>query len=205
MTRSSSKNSGTVPPSIEQFLLECVATHEQLQCLMWLLENPERSVTAVELEAEIGISELEVHEALEDLVDVQLVARTGSDRAEARYRYAPAHSDLDAKTRLLAILHDENRFEVVRVMGDNAIKRMWNAARVAFLAAVSSESGISAKFDRAPASSRRGESGVAPASTRSTPLDGKRRSNPPEPAWKISSPRDAAKSAQRRQSRRVER
>ena len=187
MTNVSSPPGGSIPPSIEQFLLERVATHEQLQTLLWLLQHSEDPISAGELEPELGIPALELQEALSELADAQLLARAGDS---LRYRYAPARSDLDAKTRLLAILYEQDRFEVVRVMAENAMKRMWNAARIAFLEALS-DSRLSGRLGAArPASDRR---------------DGKRRSNAPEPAWKISPRREPTKTARDRRSERLHR
>ena len=137
-----------VPPAIEQFLLERVATHEQLQSLLVLLNLGDAAVTASELEARLNLPEGEGYDALEGLVDAQLVVRAGE--GPTRYRYAPGRSGLDAMVRLLALIYSQHRYEVVRVMGDNAIKRMWSAARLAFLVALAAESGKSP-----PASRRR--------------------------------------------------
>lgn len=127
-----------VPPAIEQFLLERVATHEQLQSLLALLYLGDAAVTASELESQANLPEGEGQEALEALVDAQLVVRAGNN--PARYRYAPARAAFDAMVRLLAVIYAQHRYEVVRVMGENAIKRMWSAARLAFLVALASES-----------------------------------------------------------------
>jgi hypothetical protein len=137
-----------VPPAIEQFLLERVATHEQLQSLLTLLNSGDEAMTASELEAIANLPDGEGYDALEALVDAQLVVREGGE--PARYRYAPGRSGLDAMVRLLALIYSQHRYEVVRVMGDNAMKRMWSAARLAFLVALAAESRKSG-----PASRRR--------------------------------------------------
>jgi DNA-binding HxlR family transcriptional regulator len=190
MTCASPTTNGSIPYSIEQFLLEHVATHEQLQALVWLLEHPEQAVTAPELEAKIGISELELQEALGELVDSQLVARSKQREEEPRYRYAPGRSDLDAKTRLLAILYQQDRYEVVRVLGENAMQRMWNAAQIAFLAALSSESGLAMNWNSPPESAGNGGRGQREARGR---------------PWKLSSPGEKPNSKRRPHWRGVER
>ncbi|MFZ5896338.1 MAG: hypothetical protein ACOY0T_35110 [Myxococcota bacterium] len=128
-------SSEVVPTSIEEFLLERVETHEQLQALLWLQAHPDISVTAATLADELSLTEMDAEEALSALVQSELLARCGEK--PSRYRYAPARSIFEARVRLLAMLHEQHRFDVVRVLGENAIKRMWSAARLAFLMALS--------------------------------------------------------------------
>lgn len=153
-----------MPPAIEHFLLERVATHEQLQSLLALFNIADAAVTAVELEATVGLPEGEGQEALEALVDAQLVMRSGEN--PPRYRYSPARSSLDALVRLLALIYSQHRYDVVRVMGENAIKRMWSAARLAFLVALSSESRSLARSPYADSRRRPKSRGARNADTR---------------------------------------
>lgn len=140
-----SVSSTPIPVALEHFLLDRVATHEELQSLLVLLKAGDAALTASEVETRARLPEGEAFDALEALVDAQLVVRAG--QSPLRYRYSPARPGLDALVRLLALIHSQYRYEVVRVMAENAIKRMWSAARLAFLVALSSES---LGFGRAP-------------------------------------------------------
>lgn len=145
--------SSPIPVAIERFLLDRVATHEELQSLLTLFKAGDAALAPSEVETRAGLPEGEASEALEALVDAQLVVHAGDK--PTRYRYSPARPGLDALVRMLALIHSQYRYEVVRVMAENAIKRMWSAARLAFLVALSSQSRSLARATRLESRRRR--------------------------------------------------
>jgi hypothetical protein len=126
-----------LPTETEQFLLERVATLEQLHAAIWLSRHRGESVTAAFLARELGMSITDAEEALAGLVDAELVQR-GSD-STARYWYSPAHPELDVQMRFVVVLNDQYRADLLRAMAMNAMTRLRRAAQLACLVTLSAD------------------------------------------------------------------
>lgn len=145
-----------LPPETEQFLLERVATHEQLHVAIWLSRHRGESVTSAFLAQELRMSIGETEEALAALVDAELVAR-GSDPV-ARYWYAPESPELDVQMRFVMVLDDQYRADLLRALAVNAMTRLRRAAQLACLVTLSADVRRAlirtSRRDQAPASTR---------------------------------------------------
>ncbi len=109
-----------------------VATHEQLQALLWLAEHPDAIVSPEPLAAALGLTDLaEVEMALAALVESELIARV--DESAPRFRYGPRSDDCREEVRLLSRTYAQHQAEVLHVMADNSVQRVRNSAARAFL------------------------------------------------------------------------
>lgn len=145
-----------LPPEIEQFLLERILTHEQLQVAIWLSRHPEESVRVESLARELCLGIGETQEALLGLVESELVAR--SSEGPTRYWYAPAHPALHSHMRFVNVLQEHYPADLLRSMAMNAMARLRRAAQLACLVTLSADvrrAIIRHRRDDAPASSRR--------------------------------------------------
>lgn len=150
-----------LPPEIEQFLLERILTHEQLQVAIWLSRHPEESVSVERLAGELSLSVGETQDAVLGLVDAELVAR--SSEGPTRYWYAPAHPTLHTQMRFVTVLQEHYRADLLRSMALNAVARLRRAAQLACLVTLSADvrrALIRRPNDDAPPSSRRVRSNV---------------------------------------------
>ncbi|HET9930150.1 MAG TPA: hypothetical protein VFQ35_05675 [Polyangiaceae bacterium] len=149
-----------LPPETEQFLLERIRTHEQLQVAIWLSRHPEESVSVESLASELSLTVVEAQEAVVALVDAELVAR--SSEGPARYWYAPAHPTHHVQMRFVGVLHDHYPADLLRTLALNAMARLRRAAQLACLVTLSADvrRALIRRRDEAPASSRR-PSGIA--------------------------------------------
>ena len=156
-----------LPPETEQFLLERIKTHEQLQVAIWLSRHPEESVSAQSLAEALPLNVGETQEALLALVDAELIAR--SSEGPTRYWYAPAHPTLHVQMRFVGVLNDHYPADLMRCMALNAMARLRRAAQLACLVTLSADvrrALIRRRRDDAPPSSRRMTSDEAPPSRR---------------------------------------
>lgn len=155
-----------LPPETEQFLLERIKTHEQLQVAIWLSRHPEESVSAETLASKLPLNVGETQEALLALVDTELVAR--SSEGPTRYWYAPAHPTLHVQMRFVGVLNDHYPADLLHSMALNAMARLRRAAQLACLVTFSADvrrALILRRRDDPPPSSRQMGDG-APASSR---------------------------------------
>ena len=97
---------GAVDPRVWRFLENHVARLEQLLVLLFLRRNGNRSWTASEVGAAIGLPPRVAADQLEHLGSRHLVdVRLGSD---VRYRYAPIDPALDSLVGLVAVSYTEH-------------------------------------------------------------------------------------------------
>jgi hypothetical protein len=114
--------------SIEQFLLERVETHEQLQALLWFSSGNGEPRSPEEAAKALSLPEPAVAEALSALVKAELLRRV----AGTRFRYEPATPELEAAVRRLSLLHEQDGVQVIRIMSAQALARLRTFALRAF-------------------------------------------------------------------------
>jgi DNA-binding IclR family transcriptional regulator len=101
-------------------MYERISTYEQLEILVRLAESPNPAGVS-SIAEDLGISPDAALEALDALVDANLLARLGR---ELCYRYAPGGPALDTAAKQLVVLYRANRFGVVKAMADNSLQRL---------------------------------------------------------------------------------
>ncbi|MFZ5895534.1 MAG: MarR family transcriptional regulator [Myxococcota bacterium] len=107
---------------VQRFLFERVTSHEALRTVIWLAQHADAVVTAAELSEKLGISDHAVQEALDALVDAELVEREGP--VPARYRYHARRPELDADLQRMLSLVEEDQVGVACMLASNAIHRV---------------------------------------------------------------------------------
>jgi DNA-binding IclR family transcriptional regulator len=116
-----------IPDDLGQLLRERVASLEGLEVVLLLRRDPDRSWPADELAERLSIPA-----SLLDPVLVELAQQSLLATSDQRWRYAPASAELAATIDRLALLYDERRLEVMRLLSAHALERIRNAAARAF-------------------------------------------------------------------------
>ena len=105
-------------------LLERIETYEQLEALLWFSSGSDEPRSARDAAEALSLPEASVTDALNRLASAGLLRRvTGS----SRFRFEAKTLELETAVRKLAVLQQQNRVEVVRLMNAHAIARLRNA------------------------------------------------------------------------------
>lgn len=118
------------PANLQRFIDDCVRTYEQLEALLWFFSHQNESVSVASLALTLGIAEPALQEAVEGLAASGLLAHLAGSLDLIRYE--PASLDLRANVALLAALHEQDRFEVVRIVAENSMLRLRKSALQTF-------------------------------------------------------------------------
>lgn len=105
-------------------LRDQVESYEQLETLLLLASDPERSWDAERLGERVRISPDEASEVLAGLAGAGLLRRD----ARGGHRYAPSRPELGRVVARLAAVYAKVPLEVVKIMSTNSIERVRNAA-----------------------------------------------------------------------------
>lgn len=115
---------------IQAFLLERIVTHEALRTASWLVHHADASVTTAELAKNLGLRDVDVQEALDELVEADLVFREGC--APQQYQYRLRDPELDGRLRRTVLFFEQNKLEVARALAANSIGRLRSMAYRAY-------------------------------------------------------------------------
>lgn len=116
-----------IAQDVQVLLFQDVHTFEQLEALLLLREDPTTEWSAAEVAARLGAPDEIAQEALDKLGGTGLVAVTGVAPG-LRYRYSPSSRTLDETTAHLASAYQTNRFEIFRLISQNAVDRLRSSA-----------------------------------------------------------------------------
>lgn len=119
-----------LPAAAEALLRERVHSFEELEVLAFLHRARPEAATAHRIAAALGIATAAATDALCELARRGLVAAEAG--AEPRFRCPPLPPELDAAVASLARAYHDNRLAVVKLMSENAIRRMRTGALRAF-------------------------------------------------------------------------
>lgn len=119
-----------IPAAAEALLRECVHSFEELEVLAFLHRARPEAATTDRIAAALGIAAAAATDALRELAGRDLVAAEAG--AEPRFRCPPLAPELDAAVAALAHAYHDNRLAVVKLMSENAIRRMRTGALRAF-------------------------------------------------------------------------
>ena len=95
-------------PELESFINEHVHSVEQLECLLLLSRDRATKWTPADVARELRIDATSAERRLEDLVDRELVARSGDE-----FHYAPRTTELERCVTALSKAYSERRVTVI--------------------------------------------------------------------------------------------
>ncbi len=119
-----------IPADALELLKERVHSLEQLDALLLLHGERERSWQLAEIALAVNESREMVAEALRALVAAELVAARGED-SQYLWRYAPSSRRLDEQVGALAEICKDRRVDVVRFMLSYSLQRIRSAVDLA--------------------------------------------------------------------------
>jgi hypothetical protein len=120
-----------IPEDVRRFLLEHIESYEQLEVLIHLRKQPDRSSSSEAIASASSIPLAAVEAALEDLREAGL-AEVSSRGAAPEWRYVALQPDVDATIVRLSQAYEENAIDIVKLMNANAIERVRTSAIRAF-------------------------------------------------------------------------
>lgn len=115
----------SIPEGLTGFLLERIASYEELELLLLLRKESQGLHSVAELASALDLSEETALSSLERLAARGMCQRGGAARP---FRYAPATPEIARRVDELARAYEGARLSVIRIMNENAVKRMRAAA-----------------------------------------------------------------------------
>ncbi len=111
---------------VRALLRDAVGTFEQLETLLLLVREQDRSWTADAVGGRLSVDASLAREALDHLHRVNLLVRV--DVAEPEFRYRPARPELDEAVADLARAYRDQTIAVVKVLNEQAVQRIRSSA-----------------------------------------------------------------------------
>jgi hypothetical protein len=105
---------GGIPPEVQRFIAENIDAADQLDILLLLYRNRERTFTALEVAQAVFTVASAATLRLEALVARGLLSSTGT--ADPAYRYAPVSEELARQADQLAAVYQANRVGVIQLL-----------------------------------------------------------------------------------------
>jgi len=122
-------NTPESPANVVKLLYDCIESYEQLEILLLLRTESPAWRSSIGIASQLNLTAELVAEALTALEPRGLIKTEGEP---PRWAYAPDTPEIAATVERLASSYKLNRFEIVRLMSGNAIKRMRTQALHAF-------------------------------------------------------------------------
>ena len=105
---------GGITPEVQRFIAETIDAAEQLDILLLLHRNRDRSYTAMEVSQEVFTVPASATMRLEGLVGRGLLSSSGG--ADPRYQYGPASEALARQVQDLADVYQKDRVGVIKLI-----------------------------------------------------------------------------------------
>lgn len=118
-----------IPADVQAFLRDHIHSYEQLEAAVLLHRDAERGWTDESLAAALRIGSESAAEALGALANAGIVERGDAPGAASQYRADRAWVPIVAR---VAGLYETHRLEVIKLMNDNAVRRVRSNAMRAF-------------------------------------------------------------------------
>ena len=115
-----------LPPDVHQFVSEYVQSISQLELLLLLHRNAEKSWSVAEATKELYTSVSMTEPLLENLRGIGLVSLL--EGSERRYRYAPKSTELDRLVGDLDQLYAERRVTIINSIYSGPWRKLQNVA-----------------------------------------------------------------------------
>jgi hypothetical protein len=112
-----------------EFLIEHIATYDELEILLCLLRRRDEELQPSHLASDVGIPDAVCLLALEKLIARRVVERSADGKA---FRFAPANDTLVRGALALARAYHSSPVSVIRAMSENAVQRLRSSAARAF-------------------------------------------------------------------------
>ena len=112
-----------------QFLIEHIATYDELEVLLCLLRRRNEELQPSHLASDVGIPEAVCLLALEKLLARRVAGRSADGKA---FRFAPATDTLARGAIALDRAYHSSPVNVIRAMSENALQRLRSSAVRAF-------------------------------------------------------------------------
>lgn len=110
-----------LPASIRQFVAQQIDSLAQLELLLLLRRDPQRSWTAVDVARQLYLSDEMCRGMFEELERRQYLVRRADDDS---YRYACPHLESDSLLSELARLYQERRVAVISEIYSNPVAKV---------------------------------------------------------------------------------
>ena len=105
---------GGIPPEVQRFIAENIDAAEQLDILLLLHRNRDRSYTALEVSQAVFTVPASATMRLEGLVARGLLSSTGA--SDPRYQYAPRDPTMATRADELATAYQTDRVGVIKLI-----------------------------------------------------------------------------------------
>jgi hypothetical protein len=116
-----------IPEKVRLFLREEIQTYEQLEALLLLHRDRDRTWSIDAAGAELNISSAALTTALDHLCRRGLLRQMGAG-SRSFFQYGPMSPNADEAVQLLARTHKGSRLEIIKLMSANAIERVRTSA-----------------------------------------------------------------------------
>jgi hypothetical protein len=113
---------------LQAFLHDSISSYEELEALLLLVRESERSWTDDELAEALKVQVDTIAAALDALAAVEGLLEVDNQTGQRRCQYAPKSKMLRQVVEELATAYVEQRLAIVRLMSANALDRVRGAA-----------------------------------------------------------------------------
>lgn len=113
---------------LQAFLHDSISSYEELEALLLLVRERERSWTDSELAEALKVRADDIAPALDALASVEGLLEVDSQTGQRRFQYAPKSKLLRQVVDELATAYVEQRLAIVQLMSANALNRVRGAA-----------------------------------------------------------------------------
>lgn len=113
---------------LQAFLHDSISSYEELEALLLLVGQSDRSWTDRELADALKVQVDAIAPALDQLAAVEGLLEVDNQTSQRRFRYAPKSKLLRQVVEELATAYADQRLAVVQIMSANALNRVRGAA-----------------------------------------------------------------------------
>lgn len=113
---------------LQAFLHDSISSYEELEALLLLVRESERSFSDRELAEALKVDVAYITPALDQLASVEGLLEVEDQAGQRRLRYAPKSKLLRQVVEELATAYVEQRLAIVQLMSANALDRVRGAA-----------------------------------------------------------------------------
>jgi hypothetical protein len=113
---------------LQGFLHDSISSYEELEALLLLARDGDRSWTDSELADSLKVQVDGMTLALQELAAVEGLLEVEDQAGQRRFRYAPKSKHLRQAVEELAVAYAEQRLAIVQLMSANALSRVRGAA-----------------------------------------------------------------------------
>jgi DNA-binding IclR family transcriptional regulator len=120
-----------IPEELVRFLQDRVASLEQLETLLLLRRTRDRVWGLTDVAQRLSMPESSIEPVLVELTRHGMLASHGTGIAKT-WQYSPASPELAALIERLAVVYDDRRLEIMRMLSAQAMERIRDSAAKAF-------------------------------------------------------------------------